>query len=288
MKNSKKLHSKYGIKVTIPRVVGWTLLLVLAVESSWGVLGGKVPKGERFAVICAGAPHDKQHYIWYWGATSGMYDVLTKRYGYKPENIYFLFCDTHNKDQRVDFVATKENLHRVFQELSRRLHPKDTLFCFFVGHGNRKGQNSYYQLTNGRIMDVELDRWRRSIATKIQTYVFTPCHSGGFARVLGRQAGTIVITSCRIDEVNQAGFAEAIRDALNHAPGADTNGDGRVSIGEAYNFALLTVKQWYKDRGRKLGEHCQIDDNGDGQSSFGLLPTSGHGRVALHRFLDTP
>ena len=242
----------------------------------------------RFAVICAGAPHDAQHYRWYWGATSGMFDVLRKRYGYAEEDIYFLFCDRHGKDPRVDFVATKANLQRVFGELAERMERADTLFGFFVGHGGRAGAGSDYELTDGRLLDKELDVWRSKIRARTQTYVFTPCHSGGFASVLGRRAGTIVITSCAVEEVNAAGFAEAIRDALNHAPHADGNGDGRVSIGEAYNFALLSVRQWYEQRGRALSEHCQIDDNGDGRSGYGLLPTPAHGRVALQRFLHGP
>ncbi len=73
--------------------------------------------GRRFAVICAGAPHDAQHYRWYWGATSGMFNVLQERYGYAEENIYFLFCDDHKNDSRVDSVATKANLRATFAKL---------------------------------------------------------------------------------------------------------------------------------------------------------------------------
>lgn len=145
-----------------------------------------------------------------------------------------------------------------------------------------------YELTDGRLTDQQLDAWRRRIRAKEQTYVFTPCNSGGFARALGRRAGTIVITSCTVEEKNAAGFAEAIRDALNHAPNSDRDGNGRVSIGEAYNFAIVSVRRWYEERNRPLTEHCQIEDNGDGQSGHGLLPTSKHGGLALQRFLDEP
>jgi len=250
--------------------------------------GPQEPARQRFAVICAGAPHDARHYRWYWGATSGMFDVLGNRYGYLEQNIYFLFCDDHDNDRRVDYVATKANLQRTFAELTKRMRPGDTLFGFFVGHGNRAGTGGYYELTDGRLLDHELNALRRKIPASEQTYVFTPCNSGGFARALGRQSGTIVITSCTLDEKNVAGFAEAIRDALDHTANSDSNGDGRVSIGEAYNSALLSVRQWYEKGNRPLAEHCQIVDTGDGQSGYGLLPTPAHGALALQRFLHEP
>ncbi|MFV2069681.1 MAG: hypothetical protein ACC645_22165, partial [Pirellulales bacterium] len=222
---------------------------------------------------------------WYWGATSGMFDVLQSRYGFPKENIVFLFCDTHKDDTRVDYPATKANLRHTFAQLAERMQPGDTLFGFFVGHGNRAGEGSYFELTDGRLLDHELDLLRRKIVATEQTYVFTPCNSGGFASALGPRAGTIVITSCTVAEKNVAGFAEAIRDALNHAPGADADDDGRVSIGEVYNFALLRVIQWHEKRGRPLAEHCQIEDNADGKSSYGRLPTTEHGANAFRRFV---
>ena len=62
----------------------------------------------------------------------------------------------------------------------------------------------------------------------------------------------------------------------------------RLFIGEAYSFALVSVRRWYKERNRPLTEHCQIEDDGDGRSGHGLLPTSRHGQIALRRFLSPP
>jgi hypothetical protein len=79
-----------------------------------------------------------------------------------------------------------------------------------------------------------------------QTYVFTQCNSGHFCNALAAQ-GTVILTSTTKDEVNRKAFAEPIRDALNMTSGADANGDGT--------------------------------------SSYGVLPTGGHGTLALSRYL---
>lgn len=241
----------------------------------------------RFAVIIAGTSGDAQHYNWFWGATSGMYGILRDRYGYSDADICFLFEDDHGGDPRVDCTATKTNLETVFDTLVSTMNPVDTLFCYFVGHEFASGGHSYYDTVGADLKDTELNTMRQGIQSSTQSFVFSPCHSGHFCDELGR-LGTITITSCRIDEVNRAGFAEAIRDALGYREDADSDGNGQVSFGEAYNYALDKMVEWYQNHGVPLDEHCQIDDDGDGVSTYGTLPTDGHGPVALARFLGSP
>lgn len=241
--------------------------------------------GKHYAVICAGSYGDKQHYDWYWGATSGMYEVLKNRYSYKDENIYFLFSDNHEGDSRIDYVSTKQNISKTFALLSEKMLADDTLFCYFVGHGSQSPKGSDYATIDGSLLDSQLNAFRSGIVSPTQTYVFTQCNSGGFCKALSKD-GTVVITSTQVDEPNMAGFAEAIHDALNDAKGADSDGNGKVSIGEAYNYTLDSISSWYKQQGIPLPEHCQIEDNGDGVGSYGKLPVSGHGEIALSRYLE--
>ena len=64
-----------------------------------------------------------------------------------------------------------------------------------------------------------------------QTYVLTQPHSGRFCKTLS-STGTVVISSSQMDEGNNRAlspFADLFRDALDHAAGADMNGDGVTS-----------------------------------------------------------
>lgn len=249
---------------------GWT---------QWLGYGSAPPK--LYAIISGGENTGNPYYDWYWGATSGMYDVLKNRYGYTDANIYFYFCDTHSGNSRVDGVSTKANVQGAFTALKTRMKPGDKLFCYFVGHGAYTGGRSTYNTVGLDMTDAELNIWRQGLPAD-QTYVFTQCRSGHFCNALAAQ-GTVVITSCRQDEDNSKAFAEPIRDAFNMAAGADANNDGRVSAGEAYNYALNNVKQQYGTAA--MTEHCQCEDNGDGTSSYGVLPTAGHGTLAMSRWL---
>jgi len=240
--------------------------------------------GEHFALICAGACSTPKDYELYWDAASGMYEVLKNKYGYDAERIWFLFSDKKDNDERIDSISTKAGLFEAFKSLAGQIKVEDTLFCFFVGRGGEFGGHSLYAATDGLISDEELGVMRRDIPSKIQTYIFTQPNSGGFCKTLAA-TGAIVITSAEIDEPNLGKFAESVRDALGGKGGADVDANGRVSIGEAYNFALEQVATWYQTQGKDLPQHCQIDDNGDGVSSCGKLPTEAHGKLALVRFL---
>jgi len=251
----------------------------------WSVLLASIAYGEHFAVICAGACSTPKDYELYWDVTSSMYEILKNKYGYDAERIWFLFSDKKDDDERIDTISTKAGLFESYGILAQRMKPEDTLFCFFVGRGGEFDEHSLYAATDGLISDEELGVMRRDIPCKIQTYIFTQPNSGGFCKTLAAP-GTIVITSAEIHESNFEKFAEAMRNALEGtAVGADADADGRVSIGEAYNFALEQVATWYQTQGKKLLQHCQIDDNGDGVSSYGKLPTKFHGKLALVRFL---
>jgi len=244
-------------------------------------LGYGSPPPKLYAIISGGENTGNPYYDWYWAATTGMYDVLKNRYGVSDSRIIFLFCDTHGSDSRVDGVSTKTNVQNAFTTLKGLMKPDDRLFCYFVGHGLYTGGKSTYDTVGVDITDAEMNTYRQGLPSN-QTFVFTQCRSGHFCNALAAQ-GTVVITSCRYDEDNYKAFAEPIRDALNMVAGADANNDGLVSIGEAYNYARANVVQQYA--GASLLEHCQSEDNGDGTSSYCALPCSGHGTLALSRFL---
>lgn len=258
-------------------------IVILTVLVSFG-FANITEANTGYAIICAGNPHNDQHKTWYWNATSGMYDVLINKYGYKKQNIYFYFSESRS-DNRLDGVSTSDNVHTAFTNLSKKIRSNDTLFCYFVGHGSYSGGKSYYEFSDTSVDDSTINGWRIGICSPIQTYCFSQCNSGHFAAALSTP-GTIVMTSVRANETNKKAWAEPIRDALNGASGADTNNDGKISMLETFNYAYEKVKNKYKQEDKPLAEHSQIDDNGDKKSTEGTMPSGDEGFTASTRFLS--
>ena len=267
------------------KCIGFVLSVITLILGTLSVYGQ-----ERYAVIVAGNPHQASYCERFWAVTSGIYDVLVNRYGYSSENIYFLFYDRgdchHADDPRVDMVATKQNIRTIFEEELLQVRSPATLFCFFVGLGNTTGGNSLFTTGTAYLQDYVMATMKEGLPASFteQTYVFTQPNSGRFAKTLSN-AGTVTITSSKMEEGKNrdlSPFARLFRDGLDHAVGADANSDGRISIGEAYLYALQGVAEWSEGR---AAEHPQIDDNGDKVSGCGIPSPTGDGTIALDRYL---
>jgi hypothetical protein len=110
----------------------------------------------------------------------------------------------------------------------------------FEGFGNF---GSYDEIT-----ESEFAKMIKPIKAKSEILVFDQCHSGGFADRFGR-GNRVAVSACRANESSYishpmdgfpATFFGALRgrDYDGNAIDADLNGDGKVSIKEAYQYAL--------------------------------------------------
>jgi len=210
-------------------------------------------------------PNQPQRLLWFWGATSGMYDILRNDYGIPRDNIHFLFQDLRWGDTRVTATSTVANLTAALNDLANRMTEDDQLYCFFVDHGYQSGGHSYFSLQDGGISDTWLDGRADAIAALNQTWVFTQCNSGGFATVMAAP-DRVISTSTRIDETNAAAYAEPFRDGLHFTSGA------APTVSAAYENALNSMWNDYRTGSRQnsaFKEHCLINDFGAGAGRYG-------------------
>lgn len=256
------------------------------IMSSTGDNSLTIHPDHKFAVLINGGFNLKSNWPRYWNDVSFMYKTLKQKYGYKDENIYVLFADglnpapdnfvMKNSDvdldgdgyPDIDFPATREDINKVFDELSRRMKAECLLFVFTTGHGGQSQPEveptaAYLALWDEDVItDVEF----AAEVNKIKSYdtmvfVMEPCNSGGFSGELAGP-GRIFTSAAAYDEFSNAllftasgkGSWEDIEngyDAFSYyftgalagvCPDkrlvrADMDGDGVVSIAEAFEFA---------------------------------------------------
>lgn len=239
----------------------------------------------KFAVLISGGYDSYNNWPRYWNDVSFMYKTLKYKYGYKDENIYVLSSDglnpapdnlmgwNSNPDldgdgyPDIDFSATRKNLGRVFDILSKQMTAEDLLFVFTNGHGGQIDPDTdqtavYLALWHDIITDKDL----AAEVNKIRSYdtmvfVMEPCNSGGFYEELAGP-NRIFISAAAYDKLSYGNIInpngkyfyfdlEHSHDAFAYlfitamagarADGgsvrADMDADWVVSIAEAFSFA---------------------------------------------------
>lgn len=166
---------------------------------------------------------------------------------YKPDNIHH--------ELLVNEQATKENITRKIDELSKIIKPSDGFILFVAGHGVLL-QNQYYMLTHnydGTIDDkstissnaiIEMSKKIKSLS---QLFIFDTCHAGGVdtivsglydARmsVLAKKMGLHIYASASDMQSAMDGykgnglFTFALLNGLNNNREADKSKTGKVSV----------------------------------------------------------
>ncbi len=237
----------------------------------------------RYALVVAGwyeagSPHGN----WYWNVTRGFYGVLRDRYGFWDEDIWFLVHQDRRGDPAVDGFSTVAEIGRAVDQIAAKAQPQDIVVLYFVGHGG----TDHFAASDSGLGCATLKTRAAGIRSEHQLWTFSQCRSGLFPGVCAKP-GRTVFSSTQYDEDNAMPWAEAVRDAFNFAPGADENGDGLISFGEAYHFARRAQIAHYGSEA-KLQEHSQFCDCGCQHPTTGVLPHGPHGATALKENLGPP
>jgi len=213
--------------------------------------------GQRYAIIVMGGDVSGQSYDWYWGDTYEMYTNL-RSYGFSAQNIYFLSYGEGGGDppdpDAVDAESTTDNIRDAYAWAQQVCTSEDLLYIYWVDHGSRTA----FVTHDGTISHAELGTLMQPIVAKQILGAYNPCYSGAVIDDISRP-GVITTTSQDADHPNSCGWAgwwvTAVDGGSAQDP-SDTNGDGYVSMTEAY--------LWVCPRSQDAGEHPMYDDNGDG------------------------
>lgn len=230
--------------------------------------------GKKYAVIISGGANKYSNHERYWNDCSAIYSTLRYAYDFAEEEIFVLMSD--GTDPAADMVkingsivnsppdldgngtvdingpATKSQITALFNTLSSWIKPEDFLYVFTTDHGGRNGSMSTLWLWN----DVELraDEFAREI-NKIQakkiSIVMEQCYSGGFISHLAG-SGRVIATACSPEELSYAASGLLYNEFVYHwtaavlgrypngtLVNADYNGDGFVSMDEAFRYSEL-------------------------------------------------
>jgi len=220
---------------------------VLAVS----LLVPRLASADSSALILRGVAGDAEHEAKFEKWTAGTTKALVDKFGFSQNRVVVL------SDQKT----AQAEIQKAFATVKEQLKPLDTFFLFFIGHGS--GDNAQYKF-NISGPDYTADDYNKLLSTlnvgRIVIIDGTPSSGASLEKFGGKNR--VIVTATRSgQEVNDVVFYDYFLEALQ-SPAADEDKDQKISVWEAFKYAVAGTERYYKEEGRLATEHPAISDNG--------------------------
>jgi hypothetical protein len=166
------------------------------------------------------------------------------------------------KDPRIAGVSTKQNVEAALTRFAQRAGAGDQVVVVLIGHGSGSEADSKISLPGPDMSARDFARDLAAFKTQPIAFVDLTSASGDMLPILSAPNRVIITATKSSFERNESVFAKYFVAALT-TDGADVDKDGRVSLLEAYRYAVTETKRYYDDQSRLQTEHAQLDDDGD-------------------------
>jgi len=231
-----------------------------------------------WAVILSGGYDSGNNHVRYWNDCSEIYKTLVNVYGYLDSQIIVAISDGLNPavdqsngqnsdpdldgdgDDDIMYPCLYANVESIFANLTATLTSTDSLFIFTTDHGSGQygvpGQPVCMNLWNaGELWDYQLASMLEPINCRGMIITMEPCFSGGFVNdIIGMSSTVPRVISTGANDMEYSWamapdyiydtyvfhWTAAVRwmDAYGVPVDADTNSDTKITMDEAYNYAL--------------------------------------------------
>lgn len=192
--------------------------------------------------------------------TSDLVYRTLREHGYDDENLYLLEGE-RNPSKRFSchsLPSSKEHLRVVLDHLYRDVTSKDAFFMYVLTHGGTTGvilpigQSTFSLDSGGTVREKELEELLSDLHPDHSLTYFNSCHSGGFARRLGK-GRNIAISTSRKDKVTSGWVGTEIEKTVgsyaspftlffysaltNQMPNGENLSLKNISIEKAFDYA---------------------------------------------------
>ncbi|MDE2782415.1 MAG: hypothetical protein OXK77_05630 [Gemmatimonadota bacterium] len=237
-------------------------------------------------LLISGLGGDPEYTEAFHGWLSRFADAATEKYGVPAERITYLGERTELDPTRIRARSTADNIRAAFVEIGAAMAPADELVVLLAGHGTFRNNEARFNIPGPDLSPADIDGLLDGLGQRRITFVNTATASGPFVPALSAPNRAIITATRSGRERNMTRFGLYFVDAFADE-GADVDKDARVSMLEAFGYAVREVEREYEGDNLLLTEHAVLDDNGDGEGSRELDDLAGDGALARTVFLGS-
>jgi hypothetical protein len=236
-------------------------------------------------VIVSGLGGDKKYVDGFSKLSQSLADAAAKRYSIPDAEIYWFGEDSVSTKPHFRGQSTKANVERALTQLASRSGAGDQIVLVLIGHGSGEGEESKISIPGPDLSARDFSQLLAKFPTQRIAFINMTSASGDMLPIISG-ANRVVITATKSAfERNESRFADFFVDALTK-DGADTDKDGRVSMLEAFRYAVAETKRIYDADSRLQSEHAQLEDMGMKVGVDAPDGRTGEGVFARRFFLD--
>lgn len=211
--------------------------------------------------------------------------ALVARFGVPAENISWFGEDSVRPSPFYKGPSTKVNVERAVRAIAARAEPNSQFVLVLIGHGAGEGPETRISIPGPDLDGNDFARLLAAFPAQRVAFVNLTSASGDMLPVVSGPNRVIITAAKTAFERNESHFGQYFVQAYA-ADGADVDKDGRVSLLEAFRFAVLETKRFYDKGGLMQTEHAQLADDGAKAGSGEPTGRAGDGALARRFFLD--
>lgn len=262
-------------------------LLTSAAFGGLVALGAIAPRvaAQTHLVIVSGLGGEKKYSDSFARTAGALADSAVTRYGIPDAEVFWFGEDSVSKRPHYKGQSTKANIERALTQLAARTGSGDQIVLVLIGHGSGEGDGTKISIPGPDLSASDFAQLLSKFPTQRVAFVNLTSASGDMLPVLSAPNRVIITATKSAFERNESHFGEFFVDALTKDV-ADTDKDGRISLLEAFKYAVVETKRVYDNDTRLQTEHAQLDDVGAKTGVPDPDGRTGEGILARRFFLD--
>jgi len=215
----------------------------------------------------------------------GLATALHDRFGVPDSNIVWFSEDSASHAPHFKGQSTRVNVERAVLAVAAKAEPSSQFVLVLIGHGSGEGADTRISIPGPDIDATDLSRLLAAFPTQHVALIDLTSASGDVIPVLAGANRVIITATKTAFERNESHFGQYFVEAFTK-DGADVDKDGRVSLLEAFRYAVLETKRYYDNASLLQSEHAQLADEGAKEGTGAPTGRTGDGALARRFFLD--
>jgi hypothetical protein len=244
-----------------------------------------VLSAQSHLVIVSGLGGDKKYTQSFAALSQSLADAAAKRFNIADGEIQWFGEDSVSSKPHYRGQSTKINVEGALMQLATRAGANDQIVVVLIGHGSGDGPETKISIPGPDLSARDFAQLLARFPTQKIAFINLTSASGDMLPIVSGPNRVIITATKSAFERNESHFAQYFIDALVK-DGADTDKDGRVSLLEAFRYAVVETKRLYENDTRLQTEHAQLDDMGAKVGVSEPDGKSGQGLFARRFFLD--